>query len=261
MNKIYYTIYKITNQVNDKIYIGAHVTSNVNDDYMGSGRALNSAKKKYGIENFTKETLYIFDTEKEMWDKEYEIVNEEFCNRKDTYNIRTGGVGGWNHWNDGGKGQKEACSRGGKKAADKLNKFMQEQKSNNTEWWQNWIKKVTESNRSKNNNAWLNVSEEESSRRKNKISSKMSGAGNSQFGRYWISNISTKEVRRIKNNEEIPVGWVRGKTGKDTSKIKDCWINDGIKENLIPIEKKQEYLDKGFISGRLKKSLPQNKIL
>ena len=109
MNDTFYIVYKLTNTVNDKIYIGAHVTKNINDEYMGSGHALSRAKKKHGIENFIKEILHVFDTEQQMWDKEYEIVNEAFCKRKDTYNLRTGGIGGWNHWN-GSDAHKEASN-------------------------------------------------------------------------------------------------------------------------------------------------------
>ena len=45
-DKMKYIIYKITNLVNGYIYIGQHGTNNINDDYMGSGRALKRAFKE-----------------------------------------------------------------------------------------------------------------------------------------------------------------------------------------------------------------------
>jgi len=89
-----HTIYKITNLINKKEYIGKHSTYNINDNYMGSGTILKLAKEKYGIENFIKETLYIFESKEEMNQKEIEMVNEEYILRKDTYNIKPGGNGG-----------------------------------------------------------------------------------------------------------------------------------------------------------------------
>jgi hypothetical protein len=78
---MYFTIYKTTNNIDNKIYIGKHKTANLNDSYLGSGQRLKRAIKKYGKENFSKETLFIFDNEFDMNMKEKEIITEEFVNR------------------------------------------------------------------------------------------------------------------------------------------------------------------------------------
>jgi hypothetical protein len=43
-----YFIYKTTNLLNGKYYIGMHVTNQIDDGYLGSGKYLNNAIKKYG---------------------------------------------------------------------------------------------------------------------------------------------------------------------------------------------------------------------
>lgn len=91
---MYYIIYQTTNLVNSKFYIGKHQTKDLNDDYLGSGRKIVEAIKKYGRNNFKKEILYICSSEHEMNEKEKELISEEFVNRKDTYNIGIGGEGG-----------------------------------------------------------------------------------------------------------------------------------------------------------------------
>lgn len=89
-----YTIYKVTNKINGKVYIGKHMTNNPYDTYMGSGKAIKQAIKLYGKSSFIKEVLFIFETEKEMNDKEIELVNESFISTNKTYNIGLGGEGG-----------------------------------------------------------------------------------------------------------------------------------------------------------------------
>lgn len=86
-------LYKITNTINGHFYIGVHTHKNPNrqDKYMGSGSRLHAAYRKYGKEFFKKEILEYFENVENMLIREAEIVNEEFINRKDTYNIQLGG--------------------------------------------------------------------------------------------------------------------------------------------------------------------------
>lgn len=96
---MFYTVYKITNLINDKIYIGVHKTSILEDNYMGSGLNIKKAIQKYGIENFIKEYLFIFDNEKDMYEMELFIVNNKFIVDNKNYNLKEGGNGGWSQIN------------------------------------------------------------------------------------------------------------------------------------------------------------------
>ena len=87
-----YILYKTTNIINGKFYIG--VSNGNNSSYKGSGTALLDAIKVYGSSNFTREILEEFDTELAAFEREAEVVNEIFVKRRDTYNIKVGGKGG-----------------------------------------------------------------------------------------------------------------------------------------------------------------------
>ncbi|AIX12141.1 homing endonuclease [Citrobacter phage Moon] len=93
-NKIYY-MYCIKNIINSKIYVGVHSTSDINDDYFGSGIALRKAINKYGSNNFEKTIIKFFGSSDEMFKAESEIVNENFIKSSLTYNMKLGGYGGW----------------------------------------------------------------------------------------------------------------------------------------------------------------------
>ena len=93
----YFYFYKITNLINNHFYYGVHFTNNIDDGYMGSGKRLKYAIKKYGIENFKKEILKYFNSENEAFEYESEIVNEELINDINCYNLNKGGHGSWSH--------------------------------------------------------------------------------------------------------------------------------------------------------------------
>lgn len=89
-NKYHY-FYKITNNINGHFYYGVHNTNNLEDGYMGSGARLHYAYKKYGVENFTKEILKFFDTSKEAFEYEAEVVTDKLISQEECYNIELGG--------------------------------------------------------------------------------------------------------------------------------------------------------------------------
>ena len=103
-----YIVYKTTCSVNNKIYIGVHQTENPQkfDGYLGRGLYKNQNKyivnpiapfhyavRKYGVENFTRETLFIYDDKESAYKKESELVTEDFVNSENTYNVALGGLG------------------------------------------------------------------------------------------------------------------------------------------------------------------------
>ena len=101
-----YIVYLTTNKINNKIYIGVHSTENPNifDGYLGCGVFNNAPKTyknggtifqnavaKYGPNNFYRQTLKIFDNKESALAFEKEIVNDEFIERTDVYNMVIGG--------------------------------------------------------------------------------------------------------------------------------------------------------------------------
>jgi hypothetical protein len=211
-----YTIYKTTNKINNKIYIGKHQTTNINDDYFGSGKLLKQAVKKYGKNNFTKEIIHVYDTEEEMNQKEKELVTESFIKRKDTYNLCVGGNGG----NDG---------------FSYINKnFWTKEKrlEHNTKAWaigrqkvsKNQLKEYATKGARKRNSLYGNPNTDGSSFRGKKHSEKTKekmrhahngkhiGNKNSQYGTIWITN--GIENKKNHKNSAIPDGWMHGRIMK-----------------------------------------------
>lgn len=86
-------IYKTTNLINSKIYIGKDKYNN--PEYYGSGIILNKSIKKYGKENFVKEILEYCNSELELNEREIYWINfYQSFKREIGYNLTLGGTGG-----------------------------------------------------------------------------------------------------------------------------------------------------------------------
>jgi hypothetical protein len=90
-------VYKVTNTINEKYYIGVHYTSNPYDSYLGSGRTITKAVNKYGPESFKKEILFETENKDEAYLKEEELVSDNWNKDPNCYNEMPGGFGGFGH--------------------------------------------------------------------------------------------------------------------------------------------------------------------
>lgn len=93
--KKYFIVYEITNLNNGHFYIGKYGTYTPYDmkNYWGSGLGIKLAIKKYGRKNFKRETLHVFENEKDAYTKEEEILTVDMVKSNKCYNQCGGGKG------------------------------------------------------------------------------------------------------------------------------------------------------------------------
>ena len=199
--KKFYTIYKITNLINNNFYIGAHETYNIEDYYFGSGKYLNNAINKYGKENFRKEIMYLCLSRELMYDLESLLVDEKFIKRKDTYNIKLGGLGGYHIDHD-------SAVKNGHLGQKQLRLKLE----NDSIFCKHYYQKVSLGKKKYFENggvapfAGKKHTEETLVLMRKKQKGKQVGKKNSQFGTMWISNIELKQNKKIKKTDNIPDG-------------------------------------------------------
>lgn len=211
---MHFTVYQITNKINGKIYIGKHQTKDLNDSYMGSGKMLKRAQKKYGIENFSKEILFNFGYEELMNAKEAELVTEDFCLREDTYNLCSGGQGGFSFINRLGiNGSKAGRTKGGLSQADQSREVFRLRNSSK-EWHKKRVDTIYERHGPDAFKTFAGQKHTDSAKEKMRLNrqSRGNGAKNSQFGSMWITD--GIQNKKIKNIDHIPDGWYKGRKMK-----------------------------------------------
>ena len=212
----YYTVYKTTNKINGKYYIGKRIIENLNNDrYLGSGTHFKNAVNKYGEENFEKEILFFLDNYKDMNDKEREIIAEhDAVADPNSYNKTPGG--------DGGSPKGLIWITNGKKS-----KRIPE----NNEIPDGWRK----GSHIKSCLGLISITNGKESKKIPKDTEIPEGWWKGQhfksnIGTMWITN--GKESKMISENDEIPNGWYKGTHYKHN--IGTMWITDGKESKMIP---------------------------
>ena len=206
---MFYTVYKVTNLVNGKMYVGLHVTKNLDDEYLGSGKQIQSAVKKYGRENFKREYIKICETPEEMYNLEAEIVNEDFVKRTDTYNMKTGGTGSWSHVNSNLDKYREARSKLRKQRNDA---------GDNPFFSSEWQKKNNSMNNPEIVQMLVKRANSPEAIAKKKATWQKTGRGkaekNSQFGTCWIthSKLGNKKIKKDDLEKFLSLGYTKGRT-------------------------------------------------
>lgn len=168
---------------------------------MGSGKLLQAAFRKHGIEHFTKEILHVFENEAEMNAKEAELV----IVGPDSYNLCPGGQGGWGYVNE--NRPEGYYSRLASSTMRKHPEIIKQRQ----------LAATAASLKKREENPWstsgfTGYSHTDKTKQKMKISRKdfQLGDKNSQFGTFWITNgVDSKKTKGY-----IPEGWNRGRKCK-----------------------------------------------
>lgn len=200
---MYGYVYKTTNLINNKIYIGKHKAQNFNPNYKGSGKVLHRAIDKYGLENFSTELIEVCEEKESLNSREkYWILSLRSQDQNIGYNISDGGDGGDNIHCLPIEDQKRI-------------------RSNHSKW-------MSENNPSKNPETLKKMIEwrigrKRSEETKAKISKAISKphilseewhrkAHLNRLGKFWINN--GIEEKQVKDVSEIPNGYELGRIFK-----------------------------------------------
>jgi hypothetical protein len=210
-------IYRVTNLLNNRFYIGMHSTFNENDGYLGSGKRIKAEVRKYGRESFNKEILEQLPTVEALKLREAELVNEELLADPLCLNLKNGGEGG-GKFKDAEHQLK--CSKAG---ASKGGESLSEKRKASAEF-----------------DAALRHTQSEAIL-KNVLENPEAYAKRQRI----MTKAAAKSKKRVATFAE------RGhQQGEKNSQFGTCWVTDGKKPIKIEKDQLYEYLLRGYSRGR-----------
>jgi len=206
--KTIHYIYKTTCNVTGKWYVGMHSTSNLDDNYLGSGTKLRHSIRKHGPENHTKEILEFLLTREALVIREIEIVNSKLISEPMCMNLKEGGYGGFindeHMMNFSKAGNKAFIERYNsdeklrKDTSDRMNKIMKDKHAKGLLKYDNFKDKI----------------HSEETKQLMSKTKKNTGIGetNSQFGTCWITKDGiNKKIKKENLDVYLNEGWVKGR--------------------------------------------------
>lgn len=227
MNKVHY-VYKITNNVNGKFYVGVHYGT-ISDSYMGSGKIIKQAIKKHGIHSFDKQILAVFEDGVSAFVYETKYiqdnnlhVSEECYNLSPNHNRPGNAVGGFTYevlyGEDKAQHLKQMRSEQmkGRVASEETRQKQSRAKQGQEPWNKGLtqddprvaenVRKMAETKRANPKPSWnkgITADEYKSHYGENGLTPP------SMVGRIWINNGTSQ--RKIMKTDPIPDGWMRGR--------------------------------------------------
>lgn len=247
-----YYVYKITNVINNKWYIGKRKHPDpFTDSYMGSGKLIKRAIQKYGASNFKKEIINVFDTHYDAEFCEASLVTRDVVLSGISYNMHEGGKGGFAHLNDGGEQHILRAKKGGRHA------FLKSKEHQN--WGANNWKKNPEKQKEAVLKATItNKNRKRTNEFKKKLSDKQK-ANNWMSGKAWCvpigcADVVAKSNRKLFFKDNIPDGWIKSKEQRalNTKNLRGfIWITNSLERKNKYI-KTTDAVPVGWIKGRKK---------
>lgn len=217
-----YVVYQITNNINGKIYIGVHKTDDIDDGYMGSGKLITLAIQKYGIENFEKSILFVFENSEEMYEMESTLVTEDFISNNMNYNLKIGGFGGFDYINKNKLNLYDGHSKQNKLKFQKQSIINAERSKLDKKWNDRRRKKISDGVKKSyigRDNPFSGKFHSDETKRMigEKNSKNQSGSKNSQYGKCWVHSLDEKRSLSISKTEletYLRDGWIKGRKMK-----------------------------------------------
>lgn len=217
----FFLVYKTVNKLKGEYYIGVHVTDDLEDGYLGSGKRLRYSLEKYGRENFERVILAVFDNPNEMFSKEAELVSEKTLLDPLCLNLKVGGYGGWIL-----KDKTVLYTSESQALRSRFNnkKWREENADRIFEWTTKGLTRGRIKLAEMRSEGWVSPGfkgkchTEEHKQRIGKITTiTQAGDKNSQYGKCWIYSLVEKRSTRVMKDEVqewLDRGWILGRKMK-----------------------------------------------